>query len=486
MNDLLDLDVQSAHDLLCKKKVSAEELTRAYLKRIDDVDERINAFITIDEELALQMARDADRRIKQSNMTPLTGIPIALKDILVTKKLRTTCASKILQDFIPPYDATVCRELRDAGAVFLGKTNMDEFAMGASNENSAFGAVSNPWDLKRVPGGSSGGSAAAVAAQECLIAIGTDTGGSIRQPASHCGIVGLKPTYGRVSRFGVIAFASSLDQVGPMGHSVLDCAYLLQGIAGFDPKDSTSIPDAPPDYLQTIEHPPRGLRVGVPKEYFGPGLDREVRDIVRGAIAHLEGLGLAIQEISLPNSDYAVADYYILATAEASSNLARYDGMRYGLRVKEAGLKETYCKTRDAGFGKEVKRRILLGTYVLSSGYYDSFYLKAQKVRTLIRQDFENAFETVDLIAGPVAPTAAFPLGENVSDPLKMYLCDIYTTPVNLAGLPGLSLPCGFDSNRLPVGLQLIGKPYDEQTLLRVGHHYQQSTEWHKRRPALD
>jgi aspartyl-tRNA(Asn)/glutamyl-tRNA(Gln) amidotransferase subunit A len=414
------------------------------------------------------------------------GIPIAVKDNFLTRSLRTTCASKILAEFIPPYDATTVARLRAAGAVIVGKTNLDEFAMGSSAENSAFFPTRNPWDLERIPGGSSGGSAAAVAADECIAALGTDTGGSIRQPAACCGIVGLKPTYGRVSRYGIVAFASSMDQVGPMTKDTRDSALLLQAVAGHDPADSTSAPQAVPDYSAALSGGVKGVRIGVPKEYFVSGMQPEVEQAVRQAIRDLAAQSAIIEEISLPHTEYAVAVYYIVATAEASSNLARYDGMRFGHRAEAADLTDTYCISRDQGFGAEVKRRIMLGTYVLSAGYYDAYYLKAQRVRTLIKRDFDRAFNDCDLIVTPTAPTTAFKIGEKTQDPLQMYLSDIFTISVNLAGLPALSLPCGFDAQGMPIGLQIIGKPFDEATILRAGHAYEQATEWHQRKPRME
>ncbi len=479
---LTDLTIHELHERLVRRDVSSVEATRAYLERIDAVDGRINAFITVDAEGALRQAEAADRRLGAGEGGALTGVPLALKDIFVTEGVRTTCASKILQNFIPPYDGTAVRRLKEAGAVLLGKLNMDEFAMGSSNENSAFGAVKNPWNPQCVPGGSSGGSAAAVAARQAAATLGTDTGGSIRQPAAHCGVVGLKPTYGRVSRYGVIAYASSLDQVGPMTRDVEDCAALLQAVAGHDPADSTSVDIPVPDYRAALGGDLKGVRVGLPKEYFIEGLDPDVKEAVMGAITVCRELGAEIVEVSLPHTDYAVACYYLVATAEASSNLARYDGVRYGLRVDEGkGLIDMYMKSRAAGFGAEVKRRIMLGTYALSSGYYDAYYLKAQKVRTLIRRDFLEAFEKADVLLTPVAPTAAFGLGEKTADPLKMYLSDIFTIPVNLAGTCALSLPCGFTASGLPVGVQMIGSPFGEEMILRAAHAYEQATEWHRR-----
>jgi aspartyl-tRNA(Asn)/glutamyl-tRNA(Gln) amidotransferase subunit A len=462
--------------------ISSEELTRAYLERIARFNPRLNAFITVTEESAIAAARAADRRIREGAARSLEGVPIAHKDIFCTRGVRTTCGSRMLDNFISPYDATVCSRLQQAGAVMLGKTNMDEFAMGSSNETSYYGPVRNPWDLSTVPGGSSGGSAAAVAAGLIPGATGTDTGGSIRQPAALCGVSGLKPTYGLVSRWGMIAFASSLDQAGPFARSAEDVALLLQSMAGFDPKDSTSIDRPVPDYLASLNDPIDGLRIGLPAEYFGGGLDPEVSRAIDDAIKTFERLGAKVIDISLPNSRLAVPTYYVLAPAECSSNLARYDGVRFGYRCEEPrDLMDLYTRTRGEGFGAEVKRRILIGTYVLSSGYYDAYYLKAQKLRRLIAGDFSRAFEQVDVIMGPTSPGVAFKLGAK-QDPLTMYLCDIYTIAVNLAGLPGMSIPCGF-VNGLPVGLQLIGNYFGEARILNAAHRYQRETDWHMRVP---
>jgi aspartyl-tRNA(Asn)/glutamyl-tRNA(Gln) amidotransferase subunit A len=487
MPELIDLSIDDAAARLRAREVSSEELTRAVLARIEATEPALHSFITVTPELALEQARAADaRRASGAARGPLDGIPVGIKDIINTRGVRTTAGSRILESFISPYDATVTRRLREAGAVCVGKTNCDEFAMGSSNENSAYGGARNPWDTTRVPGGSSGGSASAVAGRQCLGALGTDTGGSIRQPAAHCGVVGLKPTYGRVSRYGVIAYASSLDQVGPMARSVRDCAHLLGAIAGHDGLDSTSVPRPVPDYAAGLDGGVRGLRIGLPKEYFVEGMSPEVEQAVRTAVRQLESLGASIEEVSLPHTEYAVAAYYLIATAEASSNLARYDGTRYGLRVDEGnGLLAMYRQTRGAGFGAEVKRRIMLGTYALSAGYYDAFYLKGQKVRTLIRRDFEQVFARCQAIVTPTAPTTAFRLGEKTTDPLAMYLSDIFTISVNLAGLPGVSLPCGFDSQGLPIGLQIVGQPFDEETVLRTAHAYEQSTDWRGRSPNL-
>ncbi|MCK5235635.1 MAG: Asp-tRNA(Asn)/Glu-tRNA(Gln) amidotransferase subunit GatA [Deltaproteobacteria bacterium] len=460
---------------LSSKEISSVELTEAYISRIKELNEKLNCFITVTEDKALVAAKAADKRIKDgSDITPLTGIPISLKDIFTTKGVRTTCASKMLGNFIPPYDSTVTLKLKEAGAVILGKLNMDEFAMGSSTENSAFGVTKNPWDTLRVPGGSSGGSAVAVAASLSTASLGTDTGGSIRQPASLCGVVGLKPTYGRVSRFGMIAFASSLDQAGPFTKTVEDAALMLNAIAGHDAQDSTSINEPPPDFTEKLENGVKGLRIGVPKEYFIEGLNKEVEDSVRAAIAILEKQGAEVVEVSLPHTEYAVSVYYLIATAEASSNLARFDGIRYGLRVDNGeGLFELYKNSRDAGFGAEVKRRIMLGTYSLSSGYYDAYYKKASEVRTLIKRDFEEAFKKCDVIATPTSPSTAFKIGEKASDPLTMYLSDIFTISTNLGGNPGISIPCKISNDGLPIGLQLIGKSMDETTLLQAANAYE-------------
>ena len=483
---LAALTLHDAGEKLRKREISSVALTEAVFERIANTDSKLRAYLTLDRETALESAQRADERLKQGDsQSPLLGIPIALKDNFLTLGLHTNCASKILGDFIPPYDATTVKKLRAAGAVITGKTNLDEFAMGSSAENSAFFPTRNPWNPERIPGGSSGGSAAAVAADQCLAALGTDTGGSIRQPASCCGIVGLKPTYGRVSRYGIIAFASSMDQVGPMTKDVRDSALLLHALAGHDPADSTSANRPVPDYNAALNSDVQGLRVGVPKEYFVSGMQPQVDQAVRTAIRKLEKQGALIEEISLPHTEYAVAVYYIIATAEASSNLARYDGMRYGYRADAKDLTETYMLTRDEGFGAEVKRRIMLGTYVLSAGYYDAYYLKAQRVRTLIKRDFDEAFKRCDVIVTPTAPTTAFKIGEKTKDPLQMYLSDIYTISINLAGLPALSLPCGFDGDGLPIGLQIIGKHFDESTILRAAYHYEQATEWHVRKPKI-
>ncbi len=484
--ELFDFTIHELHEKLITKEVSSVEATRSILARIEAVEPRVGSFITITPEQALADAEAADRRIAAGEADCLTGIPLALKDIFLTEGIRTTCASRILHNFIPPYSATSWEKLRERGAVLLGKLNQDEFAMGSSSESSAFGITRNPWDTTRIPGGSSGGSAAAIAARQATATLGTDTGGSIRQPSSHCGCVGLKPTYGRVSRYGVIAFASSLDQVGPLTRDVTDCAVMLGAVAGYDPKDSTSINAPVPDYRAALTGDVRGLTIGLPSEYFIAGLDPDVQKVMDEAIATYRGLGAEFVEISLPHTDYAVATYYLIATAEASSNLARYDGVRFGHRSEQAeGLIDMMTKSRSEGFGMEVKRRIMLGTYALSSGYYDAYYVKAQKVRTLIMRDFIQAFEGVDAILTPVAPTPAFKIGEMVNDPLQMYLSDIFTIPVNLAGTCALSVPAGFSADGLPIGLQLIGKPFGEETILRAAHAFERATVWHTKKAPL-
>jgi aspartyl-tRNA(Asn)/glutamyl-tRNA(Gln) amidotransferase subunit A len=485
-----DLVWRSAADqarLVASREISARELTSLHLDRVKRIDPKLGSYLLVDETGALARADEIDRAIARGeDVGPLGGVPIALKDIFVTRGVTTTVASKILAGWVPPYDGTAVARLRQAGAVLLGKLNMDEFAMGSSTENSSVRPCRNPWDLDRVPGGSSGGSAAAVAAALCAGSLGTDTGGSIRQPAALSGVVGLKPTYGRVSRYGVVAFASSLDQVGPLARTVEDAALLLEVIAGHDPHDATSIDQPVPRYRDVVKGADaKGLVVGMPEEYFIGGIDPEVDRAVRAAIAKMEALGARVESIRLPHTEYAVATYYVVATAEASSNLARYDGVRYGLRVQQprATLLDMYMDSRGAGFGAEVKRRIMLGTYVLRSGYYDAYYRKAQQVRALIKRDFDRAFEKVDVIATPASPTAAFRIGEKVADPLSMYLADIFTISCNLAGIPGMSLPCGFTSSGLPIGLQLLGKPLGEATLLRAAAAYEASTDWRSRRP---
>jgi aspartyl-tRNA(Asn)/glutamyl-tRNA(Gln) amidotransferase subunit A len=485
----MSLHSLTVHELRGKlegREISAVELTESVFRRIAATDEKVHSYLTLCHDNAIAEAMKADERLRaKGEHPPLLGIPVAIKDIFLTQGVRTTCASEILGNFVPPYDGTAVKTLRETGAVTVGKTNMDEFAMGSSTENSAFGITRNPWKLDRVPGGSSGGSAAAVAADQCIASLGTDTGGSIRQPAACCGIVGLKPTYGRVSRFGIIAFASSLDQVGPMTKDVTDCALLLETIAGYDPADSTSVELPVLRYTSHLDGDVKGLRLGIPQEYFVPGMQPEVERAVRDAIRVLEKNGAQVEQISLPHTEYAIAVYYIIATAEASSNLARYDGMKYGYRAPGKDLTDIYMKTREQGFGPEVKRRIMLGTYALSAGYYDAYYLKAQRVRALIKKDFEEAFRKCDAIITPTAPTTAFKIGEKTQDPLQMYLSDIFTISVNLAGLPGLSLPCGFDSEGLPIGLQIIGKHFDERTILRIAFAYEQATEWHRKKPSL-
>ncbi len=474
--------IRALHTQLVNKERSAEEIAREYLERLHQLEPQLKSFITVTEELALQQARAVDARIRAGEaIGPLAGIPLAVKDNLCTKGIRTTCASRMLEGFVPPYESTVTARLAAAGMVTVGKTNLDEFAMGSSTENSAFQHTANPWDLTRVPGGSSGGSAAAVAADQAVVALGSDTGGSIRQPAAFCGVVGLKPTYGLVSRYGLVAFASSLDQVGPFGRTVEDVALLLQGIAGHDPMDSTSLRVEIPDYSQALIPDIKGFKIGVIRDLLGEGCGEETRAAVQGAIQHLQDLGAEILEIDCPSFRYGLATYYIIAPSEASANLARYDGVKYGLREPADSLLAMYGKTRARGFGPEVKRRIMIGTYALSSGYYDAYYLKAQKVRTLIKQDFLRAFEKVDVLVSPTTPTPAFKSGER-EDPLSMYLCDLMTIPVNLAGLPGLSLPCGF-ADGLPIGLQIVGNALQESKVLRVAYAYEQSTDWHQRRP---
>ncbi|MFN8626053.1 MAG: Asp-tRNA(Asn)/Glu-tRNA(Gln) amidotransferase subunit GatA [Candidatus Binatia bacterium] len=479
--DVTTLCLEQAAALLAHKQVSAVELTRAFLERIAATDRTVRSFITVAEDVALAQAQRADERRARGEAGPLLGIPVGVKDVILTAGVRSTAGSRILAQFVAPYEATVTRRLVEAGAVCIGKTNCDEFAMGSSTENSGFMPTCNPWDLERVPGGSSGGSASALAARQCLGTLGTDTGGSIRQPAAFCGVVGMKPTYGRVSRYGVIAYASSLDQVGPMAHSVSGCAHLLGAIAGHDPHDSTSVPRPVADYVGHLGAGIRGLRVGIPEEYFVAGIEPDVEAAVRAAVGVLQDLGAQVSPVSLPHTEYAIAAYYVIATAEASSNLARYDGVKYGLRLGEGdSLLDMYRRTRAGGFGTEVKRRIMLGTYVLSAGYYDAYYLKAQKARTLIRRDFEQVFATHDLIVTPTTPTTAFRLGEKTSDPLQMYLSDIFTISINLAGLPGISLPCGFDRQGLPIGLQIVGRPFEEETVLQAACAYEQATEWHR------
>lgn len=475
------------HQLLRKGEISSTEITESIFHRIDQVEHRLNAFITLMRTSALEQAKEADRIISRGDMGPLTGIPLGIKDLICLKGAPTTCGSNILSNYRTTYDATVVEKLRKAGALFVGKTNMDEFAMGSSNETSYFGPTKNPWNLEYIAGGSSGGSAAATAARECIASLGSDTGGSIRQPASHCGIVGLKPTYGRVSRYGLVAFASSLDQIGPMTLDVRDSALLLEVISGYDPHDSTSVLKEVPDYAALLGEEIKGLRVGIPKEYTGDGLDEDVRKTINKATEDLESLGVQKVEVSLPHTEYAVATYYIIAPSEASSNLARYDGVRYGFRTPEShDLFEMFSKTRTEGFGPEVIRRIMLGTYALSAGYYDAYYRKASRVRTLLINDFKEAFEICDVLLTPVAPTPAFQIGEKIGDPLTMYLTDIFTLSANLAGIPGISLPYGMSGDGLPIGIQLLGNYFDEETILKAAFALEQGkSAWEGRTPAL-
>lgn len=482
--DLTRFTASEARSKLDAREFSSIELTRAHLDRIGAVDDRVHAYLHVMEDVALKQAAAADIRIANGGATALTGIPVALKDILVTTDAPTTAASRILDGYVSPYDATVVSRLRAQDAVFLGKTNTDEFAMGSSTENSAFGPTHNPWSLDRVPGGSSGGSAAAVAAGEAMMSLGSDTGGSIRQPAGFCGVVGFKPTYGRVSRFGLMAFASSLDQIGPFTRSVEDAALMLQAIAGQDANDSTSVPGDVPDFTAGLRTDLKGVRVGIAREYALEGMEAGVSSAVEAALRQLESLGAELIDVSLPHTEFALATYYITAPAEASANLSRFDGVKYGQRADAGSLLETYRETRGAGFGPEVKRRIMLGTYALSSGYYDAYYVRAQKVRTLIKQDFDKAFEHVDIIVGPTSPTVAFPVGSRTADPYQMYLADVFTIPANMAGIPGISVPCGF-SDGLPVGFQMLGRAFDEQTLLGAAHAYEQAAGWMGKHPDL-
>ena len=481
-----ELTIHEAHELLTRRELSSVELTKAVLERIDSVEAKLQAYVTVTRDLALEQARRADERIKGGDCSPLTGVPALIKDNMCTSGVRTTCSSKMLEGFVPPYDATVVEKLNAAGMVMVGKGNMDEFAMGSSTENSAFFTTRNPWGLDRVPGGSSGGSAVAVAAGEATYALGSDTGGSIRQPSGFCSVVGLKPTYGRVSRYGLVAFASSLDQIGPLTRDVTDCAMVLNVIAGHDPRDSTSVNMPVPDYTKSLVPDLRGLRVGVPREYFVEGMEKEVEQVVRQAIGTLERLGAHVNwEVSLPNTGNALACYYIIAPSEAMANLARYDGVKYGFSAREAdNMWNAMEKTRQHGFGPEVKRRIMLGTYALSAGYYEAYYVKAQKVRTLITREFAAAFERCDALVTPTSPTVPFHIGERVDDPVQMYLSDVCTLPTNIAGIPGISVPAGFVDG-LPVGLQILGKPFAEETLLRVAFAYEHATGWHRRKPAL-
>jgi aspartyl-tRNA(Asn)/glutamyl-tRNA(Gln) amidotransferase subunit A len=485
--NLHELTIEKAHRLLKQKDISSQELTRAVLDRIETIDEKVGAYITVARETAMIQAELADKTIGEGNISPLTGIPLAIKDLICTKNLRTTCASKILENYMPPYDATVIRKLKRVGAVILGKANMDEFAMGSSTEHSSIKLTHNPWDLTRIPGGSSGGSAAAVAADMCLGALGSDTGGSIRQPASHCGIVGMKPTYGMVSRFGLVAFASSLDQIGPLAKDVTDSALLMNAISGYDFKDSTSVQKDVPDFISFLEDGLKGITIGIPREYNAvDGLDSDVSAAVKNAIKIIEKLGARCIEVSLPHTEFVVAVYYVIAPSEASSNLARYDGVKYGFRDKDnKNIIQMYKKTRSKGFGPEVQRRIILGTYSLSAGYYDAYYGKASQVRTLIMEDFKKAFEICDVLLSPVAPTSAFRIGEMRDDPLTMYLSDIFTLSANLAGIPGMSVPCGFSAEGLPIGLQIMGKHFNEEMLFKVAYNFEQNTDFHKKKPKL-
>jgi aspartyl-tRNA(Asn)/glutamyl-tRNA(Gln) amidotransferase subunit A len=486
MNDLHQLTISQAHRLLKEKKLSSVELTKASLAHLDKVENKVRACVTTCQDIALEQAKEADKAISSGKIKPLTGIPSLIKDVICTRGIKTTCSSKILENFVPPYDATVIKKLKSENAVILGKTNMDEFAMGSSTENSAFFPTRNPWDIDRVPGGSSGGSAAAVATDEAVYALGSDTGGSIRQPAGFCSVVGLKPTYGRVSRFGLVAFASSLDQIGPITKDVADCALVLNTIAGHDPQDSTSAPQPVPDYTKSLNPDIKNLRIGIPKEYFVDGMQPEVRASIEAAIKKLQEMGAKVDwEASLSLTKYALAVYYIIAPSEASANLARYDGVKYGFSYQDTtNMWEAMEKTKQFGFGAEVKRRIMLGTYALSAGYYDAYYLKAQKVRTLIIREFKEAFEKYDALVTPTSPTVPFKLGEKVDDPMQMYLSDVCTLPINIAGLPAISIPAGF-ADGLPIGLQIIGKPFDEETILHIAYAYEQATDWHKRKPPV-
>ncbi|MCC4275725.1 Asp-tRNA(Asn)/Glu-tRNA(Gln) amidotransferase subunit GatA [Marinomonas communis] len=482
---MVDQSIASLAKKLRAKEISSVELTQDYLARIKQLDGQLNSYITVTDEIALAQAEAADKLIASGSTSTLAGIPIAHKDLFCTDGILTTCASKMLHNFVPPYESTVTGRMLASGAVTLGKTNMDEFAMGSSNENSHYGAVKNPWNLDKVPGGSSGGSAAAVAAGLCVAATGTDTGGSIRQPASFCGISGLKPTYGRVSRFGMIAYASSLDQAGPMARSAEDCAHILQSIAGFDANDSTCSEVATEDYTANLEAPLEGLTIGLPKEYFGDGLNNDVATVIQDAVKEFEKLGAKVKEISLPNLNLSIPSYYVIAPSEASSNLSRFDGVRYGYRCEEPkDLMDMYKRSRGEGFGKEVQKRIMVGTYALSEGYYDAYYLKAQRIRRLIKEDFVKAFDEVDVIMGPVAPTTAFGIGAKTDDPIAMYLEDIYTLSINLAGIPAMSIPAGF-AEGMPVGLQIMGNYFAEAKLLNVAHKFQQATDWHTKNPSL-
>jgi aspartyl-tRNA(Asn)/glutamyl-tRNA(Gln) amidotransferase subunit A len=484
---LHELTIEQASGLLKKKEISSVELTRAVLERIDAVDDKVGAYLTVDADGAVSQAEAADQRLSSGDAAPLTGIPLGIKDLMCTRGLRTTCASKILENFVPPYDATVVTRLKNAGAVIVGKLNMDEFAMGSTTEHSGFQVTRNPWNLDRIPGGSSGGSAAAVAADMCLGALGSDTGGSIRQPASHCGVAGIKPTYGRVSRFGLVAFASSLDQIGPLGKTVSDCAIMLDAIAGHDPKDSTSVPEPVPRFSAIADDGLGDVVVGIPKEYStAQGMDSQVGAAIERAVKTLESLGARCIDVSLPHTEHAVAAYYVIAPSEASSNLARYDGVKYGFRDKtQTDLLQMYRSSRSQGFGHEVQRRIILGTYALSAGYYDAYYGKASQIRTLIRKDFQTAFASCDAIVSPVAPTPAYPIGATLDDPLTMYLSDVFTLSANLAGIPGISVPCGFSDDGLPIGLQIMGRHFNESMLFKVARQYEQAVKINGRKPPL-
>jgi len=485
---LCEMTIEELSQMLKSKECSSLDITKSVYERIREVEKKVHAYLWLNEELALSQAREADRLLQAGEkLNPLLGIPVALKDIFCTKGIPTTCASKILENFVPPFDASAVLKLKERGVVMVGKTNMDEFAMGSTTEGSAFGPTHNPWALDCIPGGSSGGSAAALSADMCVASLGTDTGGSIRQPASCCSVCGIKPTYGRVSRYGVIAYASSLDQVGPLGKTVRDTALMLEAIAGFDPHDSTSVPRDVPKYISACTGAVKGLKLGLPKEYFVPGMDPEVKNAVQAAAKELEKSGAELMELSLPHTDYCIATYYIIAPSEASSNLARYDGVRYGLRITGAPniLLNMYKATRTAGFSPEVRRRIIIGTYTLSAGYYDAYYLKAQKVRTLIRRDFEEAFKKCDVLLTPVLPTPPYKLGTKINDPLEMYLSDIFTVSCNLAGLPGMTVPCGFSKDNLPIGLQLLARPFEEEKIFQAAYAFEQATDWHKRKPKI-
>ncbi|EOD00304.1 Asp-tRNA(Asn)/Glu-tRNA(Gln) amidotransferase subunit GatA [Caldisalinibacter kiritimatiensis] len=484
--DITKLTIHELRDMLRKGEISSEEIVKAYFDRIEETEAKLNSFISLNKEEAIKSAREIDKRLKNGEkLGDLAGIPVAIKDNIVTEGVKTTCGSKILENFVPPYDATVVKKLKDEGAIIVGKTNLDEFAMGSSTENSAYKTTKNPWDLERVPGGSSGGSASAVAAGQVPFALGSETGGSVRQPASFCGVVGLKPTYGLVSRYGLVAFASSLDQIGPFTKDVEDCAIALNSITGYDSKDSTSINREKIDYKEALVNDVKGLKIALPKEYFDDSIDAEVKNKVYEAIKVLEDLGATVEEVSLPHTEYALATYYIIAPSEASSNLARFDGVRYGNRVKDYdSVEDLFVKTRSQGFGEEVKRRIMVGTYALSSGYYDEYYRKAQRVRTLIKQDFEKVFENYDVIISPTTPTTAFKIGEKATDPVSMYLSDILTVSVNMAGICGMSIPCGY-ANDLPVGLQIIGNAFEEKKVLRVAYTYEQNSNFERKQPKI-